>query len=460
MNTFSLCKTLEVFLVKYHFSQLKYCLLFVTLLCSTTFSLDDISIHGWGWNTWGRFIKATPYKLDTIEGTNYVNLDAGLKIKSQINQYSSVRLHLAFSMSYLLYQKRVDASMLNKRWIPSILDATYELKYPLFNTDSLNLELGYFPVKYNPQATNLGEYLFRSNTYPPVVTSGFELADKVKLLGIHLQYHQKFFGSLNHHFYSNLETEIFPLHDLSLGYILNYFTPSKVIDFGAGGQFSRFLPSNSKITTPGLDPENLGSFNGNDYIFIDYQDTIPIDTTKYSFAGIKLMYRLTFDIKPLLGLDFLGKEDFKVYGEAAILGVKNYKGWYDNITERMPRMVGINFPTLGIIDLVSIEFEYYKSPYPNEYVNIWKNRSPAPFEGRSITDTSSYEDLIQKDDDLKWSVYASHKITKNLRVSAMFASDHIKATQYLYSVAPTFKFHELVPNTKDFYFMSRIEYKF
>ena len=48
----------------------------------------------------------------------------------------------------------------------------------------------------------------------------------------------------------------------------------------------------------------------------------------YTFAGTKIMARFSFDMKGLIPADslfgLLGKEDLKLYGEATILGLKNY----------------------------------------------------------------------------------------------------------------------------------------
>ena len=47
----------------------------------------------------------------------------------------------------------------------------------------LQLALGYFPFKYNPQASNMGEYLFRTGTYPPFVINDFDDCE-ARLLGL------------------------------------------------------------------------------------------------------------------------------------------------------------------------------------------------------------------------------------------------------------------------------------
>ena len=41
---------------------------------------------------------------------------------------------------------------------------------------AFNLDVGYFPFKYNGDAWNLGEYLFRTGTYPQFLITNFDFA--------------------------------------------------------------------------------------------------------------------------------------------------------------------------------------------------------------------------------------------------------------------------------------------
>ncbi len=57
-------------------------------------------------------------------------------------------------------------------------------------TPGLNLEMGYFPLKYNSPAMNLGEYLLRGESYPGyLVTGGWTWVDSAyaQVLGMRLQ---------------------------------------------------------------------------------------------------------------------------------------------------------------------------------------------------------------------------------------------------------------------------------
>ena len=71
--------------------------------------------------------------------------------------------------------------------------------------------------------------------------------------------------------------------------------------------------------------------------------SLPDSTGHYTFAGTKLMARASFDFKPFFKSfsdRFLGPNDLKIYSEAAILGVKDYPGYYSKLRDRIPRMIG------------------------------------------------------------------------------------------------------------------------
>src|SRR5690606_20281866 len=95
-----------------------------------------------------------------------------------------------------------------------------------------------------------------------------------------------------------------------------------------------------------------------------------LDTTRfYSFAGVKVVARASFDPKAYAPMPMLGPEDLKVFGEVALLGVENRPFYYEKRTERMPVMFGLNLPTRAfgytLLDAFSFQMEYYNSPFPN-----------------------------------------------------------------------------------------------
>src|SRR5690606_16545928 len=87
---------------------------------------------------------------------------------------------------------------------------------------SWRLGLGMFGHKYNPDAANLGEYLFRSGPYPAYLMTGgllFINDNAAYLQGLHARYR---LGGLNLNAVLHTETSIPPLYDWSLGLLTDY----------------------------------------------------------------------------------------------------------------------------------------------------------------------------------------------------------------------------------------------
>ena len=355
-----------------------------------------------------------------------------------------------------------------KKVVPALLDATiqYTRSRLLKEDDTLQVEFGYFPFKYNPQSTNLGEYLFRSGTYPGWILSGFENSiDRPKLAGVHVSH---VFGStvrVRQDLIVNTELDAFPYRDINLTYIV---TPSfgTFFNAGFGVEFARLIAVDPRKTTVGLDSVYKNRYDPK----IGYIDTATNDTIRYTFKGTKLMGRVALDFKALLGsaADYFGKEDFKLYGEAALLGVKNYAGWYNKIEERIPAMIGFNLPTFRLLDVLSIEVERYATPYVNAQDYIWKGGSAVPYvagrpSGSSFPNYNSdwNDSLAVKNDDIKWSIYASKKFGKVVRISAQAACDHSPKNWYTPWPAPqSAKYTDMVPRTQDWYYMMRASFYF
>lgn len=149
--------------------------------------------------------------------------------------------------------------------------------------------------------------------------------------------------------------------------------------------------------------------------------------TPYSFAGTLLMARASFNALGLLEGHGLGRDALKVYLEAAVLGWKNYPGFYENRRERIPVMAGINLPTFDILDYLSLEAEYYPSKlFPSMYYRSSYN-VPQPGIYKSNNKWNDAERATL--DDWKWGI-AARKSIKGFAVIAQAGSDHTKLTDY------------------------------
>lgn len=427
------------------------------------------ALSSWGWFTLGKIVKAERDDIGTVsssfQGEWLANFDAGLKYTKPVGKYSKGRFHVGVEIYYNVYQdKTANASeFLQKKIVPYIIDATLQSTIPIFGgRDTLGSEFGYFPVKYNQQVTNFGEYLFRSGTYPAYLFSGFELADKVKLCGLHLSYKTSVLAGFKNDLYFSNEMDVFPLHDFNLADIVTLPTVGP-LNVGTGVCFSHLIAVDPGKTTPG-EGKRYNRFRRDDFKYVGYVNPADsTDTTLYTFRGAKVNAFLTLDLKWFFkGVSIFGKEDLKLYSEAAILGVKNYPGWYENRSERIPVMFGFNFPTFKLLDVLSIEAERYSSKYCNSTEYVWKNMSPIPLARGESGDVTYYDDKwkAKTNDDWKWSVYASKKIFNVLRISGQIASDHLQKSPYLPPPPSFTRYTEIVPRTRDWYWMVRVMYMF
>jgi hypothetical protein len=289
-------------------------------------------------------------------------------------------------------------------------------------TFPLQLDLGLFEYKYNPDVRNLGEYLFRASAYPVFFVNWFDGAF-YRMAGLKATTHPVDWFNFDAMLFSELYQ--LPLQDFSVAGVAT-FNIGRVGQFGAGIDFNRLFSVDGMHTTPSSGAG--GSITDNIYS----QDSIGADANNapiygnpkyYTFQSTKVAFRGSFDIKGFFDWPIFGPEDFKLYSEAAILGLKNYvphnpglpgTSYYANMSQRCPVMVGFNFPGFKILDVLSIELEYLKTPFIPSSQNVFKNGTPTPIyassSGVSIQDT-------------KWSFYLKKRLGAFM-VVAQAARDH------------------------------------
>jgi hypothetical protein len=323
---------------------------------------------------------------------------------------------------------------------------------PLFQ-----LQFGYFPFKYNNEATNLGEYLLRSGCYPGYIMGGNWniIGDAVyRVLGARLS-NFLFDKSMQQHLIVSMERDVPPMYDISLTYINDCKIFNKVLDIGAGVDFHHLISANEDKTTPKdkanryLNGQILEASDGIDQA--TRFDSLAGSEQYYTFRGIKLMAKACIDPKPLLGLDIFGKEDLKLFGEVAVLGVKDYPFYYDDITKRMPVMFGINIPTFKILDILSVQWEWYGSLFENSIEWPLTLQLPQPPNAPDwgiknyLDKDSAYTSALSSDgvdttwrkqwttlrqyyssDNWKWSIYAKKSFNKYFALLLQIADDNLR----------------------------------
>ncbi|MBN2189490.1 MAG: hypothetical protein JW699_08545 [Chitinispirillaceae bacterium] len=271
---------------------------------------------------------------------------------------------------------------------------------------SLMIEAGFFQYTFNPEVKNLGNYMFRSTILPLSIQTRIDYpwAD---LMGMRTQ-----IGLLDEKvkLEAILASEIMqlPWYDWDLAFTGSY-APNKIIDIGAGICFNRLI--------------NVGHAP-----FI-------ADSSQEKMRGTKIETRFAFDPKPLIkelfgeeALSMFGPEDGKIYGEAAVLGQED-RSLYAYIPppeyvlglpiRRMPLLLGMNVPGFKLLDVISVELEYFKSPYPNDWIGELQYANPFPTD---FSDPHRIKNYVN-DDNWKWSIYLKKKIA-NFEIRGMAANDH------------------------------------
>ena len=326
-----------------------------------------------------------------------------------------------FGFSYP--QKISDRSTyLSRFWLyPADVEALYTLGN--LQQSYLQFGFGYFPFKYDKYVRNLGEFLFRSGTYPPYIVNSFNMPF-ARLLGFKVS--SMALGSLRQDLLFTSDAQIFPTQDFSLSYLTHY-TIGKCLELGAGIEFAHLFSINEQLTSP----DTFSSIdNKHQTMYIKENG----DTGYYTFKGIKPMVSLGFDLKPLLPsaiAALMSPNDAVLYGEACVIGWTNYKNYntdtnmaYPDYSDRMDRtvaMVGANIPSFKLFDVLSLELEYDPNKYPNSYLNVIESNLP------------TYLVLPSKNlTTLRWSIYAKKTFLDKFCLIGQVALDHMRPPQPSY----------------------------
>jgi|GEM_PF-922902 len=468
---------------------LKRVLLIAAIAVAAVMAEDEedtkTKISGWGYLTFG-YVGSGYDQTSTTTTSGEFDIDfsqewlsdyqAGLKIERSFSEELRAYIHLGVTTAYIVENPRLQSyEMWIKKWAVYLVDAAIERTVPIGDMLKLKFEFGQFPVRYNPEARNLGEYLFRSTPYPTVIESGFELADKEKLAGLHWGLNANLLEESNLKFDTYLSTAMrhMPIFDISLSGVLA-FNYEKLFEVGAGIMFQNLISIDKGKTTPGKDPEKMSMYPER---FV-YVNPLTGEQTNFTFRGTKVMGRLTLNPNQLIKSEMLGPEDLKLYGELAILGLKNYYPWYNDISQRIPWMIGFNIPGFKVIDVVSLQLQHHKNPYWNSWEAMWRLGTAIPYQG--LLSPLSYEQWLADsnacrpitEDDWKWSLYLSKNAGKYLRLSLQFANDNMFKTKYMPGPPQQAKYTEIMRTTwaknsegkeiwgkiRDWYWMARITF--
>jgi len=356
------------------------------------------------------------------------------------------------------------------------------------------LKVGYFPYKYDPDAKNLGEYLFRGGAYPTYLTTGgWSITDNAsaKLLGVGASF-PLFNGAWKNDFLLTSEVSNVPTGDITPSYVTQ--VTAGPFQLGAGISFYHYFPVNPpSVEQPPVSANQYSVFDtlpagtvihyGNDSIVVkkgvqyvangnDLQDPVtavggaqtslsaytPSSTGTYTFKAIRTMARASFNIQKLFPMPMLNPEDLKIYSEIAVLGWQDYPGEYSDRWNRTPIMAGINLPTFQLLDVFSFEGEYLNTPNPDDEWGMENFEQPSYIGPVAGVEGGEYSSLFPNASKAqwKWSFYASKKLTRGFSVVAQVASDHLRLP---YTInAGTWTASPLTNSPSQWYYVIAINY--
>lgn len=320
------------------------------------------------------------------------------------------------------------------------------------------LQIGFFPFKYNENVRNLGEYMFRTNPYPLIFYSDFDypLADLVGL-----RWNIQGFGSL----FSNnlmLHSDIisFPTQNWSISDIAEVNLFKKSLSVGGGLSFHHLLNV--------YQGKNISASNENFY----YPENLTSSTYNERFGdamdnhrATKLMCRGALDIPQLIAqianngdpLPHFNPNDGRIYAEIDIIGTKNFAPDYNDKAERTIYSFGFNIPGLFIIDLINFEFEYCKNRTALSEELFFGGSRPtwnAPRFGLDENNDSLFMYPWRRSIYLKKTLFDEH-----LGFILQIARDH-KKINFHYWDKSEMSFRPALPKKEHWWWTLKAEYKF
>jgi hypothetical protein len=316
----------------------------------------------------------------------------------------------------------------------------------------LRLKAGIFPYKYNEDAKNLGEYMFRTYTYPNVITGGGLVvlnSAGVQLNGLAAETR---IGGLKNDLILSVKTDQVPSASLSVSDIVSY-TIGNFLTIGAGYMFDNFYSADG--LNKGTGSDSLLFPNEYYWVLADGSTVLlgsslnpgdsVVATRHFEFIGQKAIWRASVDLGNLIPGGIFAPNSFKVYYEGVLMGVENRPIFYEKRSDRIAHMFGVNVPTFGVLDMLSGEIEYCSNPYAPDLSNATLYLSPTPKNNQG----SEYNS-----DNVKWSLYARKNVLPGFAVTAQAARDHIRLVDFYGHTNDS----EVLPLRKNWYWALQLSY--
>jgi hypothetical protein len=403
----------------------------------------------------GQLVRARYFKLtDDIDhnwiGSGYLNVSMNSRINAHLSVLGSVEAEYGYNTSPLSLVFDPTQGPPTQNLYFDIPNAEGIFSFGAEDRIRLQVNVGRFEYKYDPEARNLGEYLFRTGTYPAYIQTMFDrpLA-RINGVAASLKINQ----FLRQDLLVTTLTDLHPFTDFSITYVADV-SIGRWLDVGAGIQCANLI-------SPMPEQSALRDYSTNGYL------KAPGDTGYYTYRGTKLMGRLMFDCKQLLNAPFFGSEDGKLYAEAAVLGLENYPAsnaidstnqsnviGYDSIKQKIPVMMGFNIPTCKVLDVLALEAEWYGCKYPDGYNLVVRNGISVP-DKPTLSPGYSWSDYTR--DDWKWSVYARKTFYNKFALIFQAARDHMRLRT---QIQRDQDFQEALVFTRHWYWMLKAKFYF
>lgn len=350
---------------------------------------------------------------------------------------------------------------------PGIGQAQARYAFGEASNPAATLQFGLFSVKYNSDSKNLGEYLYRSGTYPGHIwTGGWSYINSASYMAQGLRLNFNTMGDRLAHEFSLFMTReaIAPINDFSPGYLINAKLGSG-FEIGGGVVWSNALSFKPSRLTP-KNPKNAYSNTTKLPVFLA-TDSATLDSTSweyYTFRGFKVMLRGAVDFNTLLDMNKEETGEFRLYTEAALLGVEDQPYYYERKADRIPVMAGVSLPTFGLLDQLNFEVERFASRYPNTiyYPFDSQDNLPIPLGGDGEESfPSQFSDSAFTankkhftKDDYKWSLYAKRNILEGVNLHVQCASDHFRPN----NSEAKFMSKPFTERPQEWYYIVRLEF--
>jgi hypothetical protein len=442
---------------------LRFCAGIAVLLPSAWVFAEGVSrtqLTGIGFLQMGKIEHSSDTTNNSIDnnynGTWQQAAGAMIVAKTTIDDNWTGSFGLGAMQTHISRGARDKASLWYPFWVPFVSEANLTYVQSAGEGDGKwTLKLGNFPYNYNPDTKNLGLYLMRGYVYPGLPISGFE----TKPISGGASQYGALFGyateTINNDLIINIETEDKPLYDVSIADVATW-KPAPGLEISAGFNLYRVIPHDKAVNSPDkscIESRDFGIYSLEDpKCFWVEEDTLAktFDTTLVSLSGTKLMGRLHWDPKPLMGwTEGLGPNELVIYSEVALLGIQDYKSKtksiYGDLFQRMPVMLGLNLPSFGYLDFLTVEVEYYAS-------KLYPDMGMAQV-GSAVPRLVPYDNGRN---DWKWSVYASKVLVNHVKLSGQVANDHLRLGGFhnLGTGAEAFS------TPKDWYWMAKLAFFF